>query len=242
MILEIDMGNSRIKWRCRNESGSLARGVVSDGYQPLAAEWVGLPIHRVWVASVLDEAHNEAFRQWCRTHLQVDAQFARSQARCAGVTNSYADPGLMGVDRWLAMLAAFAHSGGPCVVVQAGSALTADLLSASGEHLGGYIGPGLTMMQRALTNGTARVSPGVGVWDQLSVAPGTDTDGAVKGALAAMALGLVATAQAELGSAGLEPSLLVTGGDGPALAPHLPNVRLMPELVLDGLALALSDT
>src|SRR5690625_4421164 len=145
MILEIDMGNSRIKWRCRGESGNLARGVVSDSYQHLAAEWTALPIRRVWVASVRGEAHNEAFRQWCRTNLQLEAEFARSARHAAGVTNSYANPGLMGVDRWLAMLAAFAHTGDSCVVVQAGSALTADLLSASGEHLGGYIGPGLTM-------------------------------------------------------------------------------------------------
>ena len=241
MILEIDIGNSRIKWRCRDESGTLARGVVSDGYQQLATEWAGLPIRSIWVASVRDEAHNESFRQWCRADLRVEARFAHSQARCAGVTNSYAEPGLMGVDRWLAMLAAFAHIGGPCVVVQAGSALTADLLSASGEHLGGYIGPGLTMMQRALTNGTALVNPEGGVWDGLSVAPGTDTESAVKGALAAMALGLVATAQAEL-RPGLEPGLLITGGDAQALAAHLPNARLMPELVLDGLALALNDT
>lgn len=241
MILEIDMGNSRIKWRCRNESGSLARGVVSGGYQQLAAEWAGLPIRSVWVASVLGEAHNEAFRQWCRSHFQVEAQFARSQARCAGVTNSYANPGRLGVDRWLAMLAAFADIGGPCVVVQAGSALTVDLLNDSGEHLGGYIGPGLSMMRRALTNETALVHPDLCVLERLSAAPGTDTDGAVKGALAAMALGLVATAQAQLG-AGPQSGLLITGGDGPSLAASLPNARLMPELVLDGLALALSDT
>ena len=239
MILEIDMGNSRIKWRCRGESGNLARGVVSDSYQHLAAEWTALPIRRVWVASVRGEAHNEAFRQWCRTNLQLEAEFARSARHAAGVTNSYANPGLMGVDRWLAMLAAFAHTGGSCVVVQAGSALTADLLSASGEHLGGYIGPGLSMMQRALANGTAQVGSKGGVWDRLSVTPGTDTAGAVKGALGAMALGLVTTARTQLGAA--NASLLVTGGDGPALAAHLPNARLMPELVLDGLALALSD-
>lgn len=237
MILEIDMGNSRIKWRCRNESGSLARGVVSGDYQRLAAEWAHMPIRHIWVASVLDEAHNEEFRQWCRVHLQLEAQFARTMDHCAGVTNSYAEPSLMGVDRWLAMLAAFAHAGGPCVVVQAGSAITADLLSASGEHLGGYIGPGLVMMERALTTGTARVKPKASTWDQLSVAPGTDTNSAVKGALAAMALGLVMRAQTELG-AGPTPQLLLTGGDGPALAAHFPNAHLMPELVLDGLALA----
>src|SRR5690625_6000538 len=94
MILEIDMGNSRIKWRCRGESGNLARGVVSDSYQHLAAEWTALPIRRVWVASVRGEAHNEAFRQWCRTNLQLEAEFARdrksTRLNSSHVATSYA--------------------------------------------------------------------------------------------------------------------------------------------------------
>jgi type III pantothenate kinase len=241
MILEIDMGNSRIKWRCREESGSLAHGVLTGDYREVATEMAGKSLSNIWVASVLDQAHNQAFAQWCHTQFHIIPEFAKTQAQCAGVTNSYAQPGLMGVDRWLAMLAAFDCVGGPCVVVQAGSAITADLLGPSGKHLGGYIGPGLTMMRRALEDNTRRVKPEPSGWAQLSPVPGTDTQGAVKGALAAMALGLVATAQSELISAlGVEPTLVVTGGDGPALADRLAGSRLMPELVLDGLALALT--
>ncbi|MDQ2078205.1 type III pantothenate kinase [Marinimicrobium sp. ABcell2] len=239
MILEIDMGNSRIKWRCRGESGSLAHGILTEGYQGLLAELAGRSLTNVWVASVLDEGHNQTFARWCQTHFHVTPEFAQTQVQCAGVTNSYAEPRLMGVDRWLAMLAAFNHAGGPCVVVQAGSAITADLLSPTGKHLGGYIGPGLTMMRRALEENTRRVRPQPSAWAHLSTDPGTDTDGAVKGALTAMALGLVARAQSELNLAsGSEPALILTGGDGPALAECLEGARLVPELVLDGLAFA----
>src|SRR5690625_3485508 len=139
MILEIDMGNSRIKWRCRGESGNLARGVVSDSYQHLSAEWTALPIRRVCVASVRGEAHNEPFRQWCRTNLQLEADFARSARHAAGVTNGYPNPGLMGGAAGLPMLAAFAHAGDSGGVVRAGGALRAAPLSAQAGGGGGAV-------------------------------------------------------------------------------------------------------
>ncbi len=72
----------------------------------------------------------------------------------AGVTIRYSDPSRLGVDRWLAMLAAHAASTKACLVVDCGTALTIDKLTASGEHCGGYIIPGLALMRRSLEENT----------------------------------------------------------------------------------------
>ncbi|MDP1069535.1 type III pantothenate kinase, partial [Klebsiella pneumoniae] len=78
--------------------------------------------------------------------------------------------GRMGVDRWLAMLAAWQRVGQSCWVVDCGSAITLDLLDAEGRHQGGYILPGLRLMQQSLLGNTAEVRVDRDV-EHYSVAP-----------------------------------------------------------------------
>lgn len=245
MILEIDMGNSRIKWRLRSQSARLAGGVLEGSYLALGdLPALDEPLEQVWVASVLAPELNQKFSSWCEKHLGVRPRFARSQRFCAGLINGYQDFERLGVDRWLAMVAAFSVRGGPALVVQAGSAITVDLIAASGQHLGGYIGPGLGMMRRSLGSETDGVDPGAAPWGSLSLDPGTDTQGAVQAALGAMALGIIERGLGvleEQESSFAEPMIYLAGGDGPLLYEHLPRAFLASELVLDGLAPVLSS-
>ncbi len=249
MILEVDMGNSRIKWRLRSQSARLAGGVLDGSYEPLKGVLPSRqPLEHIWVASVLDSEINQKFSRWCSEHLEVQPNFAQPQCRCAGVISGYRDFELLGVDRWLAMVAAFSASSGPVLVIQAGSALTVDLIASNGQHLGGYIGPGLEMMRRSLGSETDRVDPGVNRWQSLALAAGADTEAAVQAALGAMVLGVIERGLNELkkhesGFGQLsEPSVYLAGGDGPLLAEHLPRALLAPELVLDGLAAVLGSS
>ena len=73
------------------------------------------------------------------------------------MTSGYRDPERLGVDRWLALIAARERSKQPTVIVDAGSACTIDLLDSEGRHLGGYILPGLTAMGEALVRGTHQI-------------------------------------------------------------------------------------
>ncbi len=244
MILEIDMGNSRIKWRLRSQSARLAGGVLEGSFETLTEHLIlEQPLEQVWVASVLNPEINQRFTLWCELFLGVRPQFAQSQRCCAGLINGYQDFERLGVDRWLAMVAAFSVRGGPALVVQAGSAITVDLITASGQHLGGYIGPGLGMMRRSLSTETDRVDPGVDPWRSLSLDPGTDTQRAVQAALGAMALGVIERGWDVLKehASFAEPMIYLAGGDGPLLHEHLPRAFLAPELVLDGLAPVLSS-
>jgi type III pantothenate kinase len=67
-------------------------------------------------------------------------------------------PAELGADRLVNAIAAFERYGGPCVVVDFGTATTFDVISAKGEYLGGAIAPGLGISAEALFSRTARLS------------------------------------------------------------------------------------
>ena len=87
----------------------------------------------------------------------ITPEVALVQRGVAGVKPSYSDLSRLGVDRWLAMLAAFSVTQSECVVMSAGSALTADWLDASGNHLGGVIAPGYARLVESLHRDLAQV-------------------------------------------------------------------------------------
>lgn len=248
MILELDMGNTRIKWRLRSDSGNVARGNLSSSspFPELTAalEMAGLypdkePLTRALVASVLGDERNHELRIWCEENFAVTAEFARSGARVGEVCSGYAAPESLGVDRWLALLAGYAIARQACVIVDCGSALTVDLLNSSGEHLGGYIAPGLKLMRHALLGYTQRIQVAY-TPANFSLAPGCDTETCVTAAQSAMAYGLIELALRQLRQhVAEEPALILTGGDADWLHSCFPAAQIRAELVLDGLSLAL---
>ena len=73
----------------------------------------------------------------------------------AGVVNGYADPSLLGVDRWVAVVGAYHRVRGAVVVADIGTAATIDVVAADGRHRGGYIVPGPRLMVASLLGGTS---------------------------------------------------------------------------------------
>ncbi len=241
MILEIDWGNSRIKWRLLGESGTLAAdSAAGDDLDAVAAQIAAtfpasLSLTAVRVASVRPEGHEVQMSDWVRKHWQLTPWFARSTASRGGVVNAYAQPELLGVDRWLGLLAARSVSTASAVIIQAGTALTADLLDSQGRHLGGYIAPGWQTMRRALNQSTARVYSDQAPPERLRLKPATDTAAAVEAALSAMVLGFVQNAYAQLSESA---RLIVAGGDAGVICSHFSQAKHWPDIVLDGLAVA----
>lgn len=81
----------------------------------------------------------------------------KSQAYACGVRNAYLEPERLGIDRWLGVIAAHHLVTGDVVVVDAGTAIKIDVVNQAGLHLGGYITPGLIMMEESLLSKTARI-------------------------------------------------------------------------------------
>ncbi len=244
MILELDIGNTRCKWRLAGAGAPAGR----DGACPvdgLGAVLAALPergaIARVRAGCVRGPQVEAAVGAAVRGALGLEAEFARSRARAAGVRNAYAEPERLGVDRWLAMLAGFAEVGGAVCVLDCGSAITADLVDAGGDHRGGYIVPGLAMMRASLLAETDRVRfAAAGAGAGAGTAPGRNTAEAVGGGTLLAAAGFLAAARARFERDCPGAAMLLTGGDAQTIAACLDfPVQLRPQLVLDGLCRAL---
>ncbi len=228
MILQMDIGNSATKWRLRDAGRTVEQGVVEAG--EILPEPVMQPA-AVWVASVADSDSEARLAALSLQRWDLEPWFARSSAAACGIANSYSEPQRMGVDRWLAMIAAYGLVGGAVCVVDAGSALTIDFLDTAGRHRGGYILPGMAMMERALLGDTARVRFGEAPRDRLE--PGNSTESAVYNGLQLAQVGAVATAMERFGSG---CALVFGGGKGELLRQLLgQGGRYEPQLVLDGL-------
>jgi len=228
----LDIGNSAAKWIHIDVDGAIFQGRIDT---PSLVEALGgdLAGATVLVASVAaPELQDSLFSQL--SALSKNVWFARSRASLDGLENSYEDPERMGVDRWLAMLAARRRVSGRVCVVDAGSALTIDLIARDGHHEGGYIIPGTALMERALFADTARVRDSAPA--KTSVVPGRSTAEAVSHGLLLAQAGAVRLAMSLAEARGDCPQLLLCGGGAAQLAGVLGLAHdAVPNLVLEGL-------
>lgn len=240
MILVVDMGNTRIKWRVAEGEIHLAQGYIASDAQLSTLNEKIFPfrdaIAQVLVASVLSLDMEERFSSWCQDFLGKGAQFVRSQPYACGVYNAYEDSTLLGVDRWLALISGFNRVGKACVVVSCGTAVTVDLIAGNGRHLGGYIAPGFNLMLGALNRNTHLVKVNFDA-SLLTLNPGRNTQAATHSAAAAMLIGLINSARSHLRNFERvdDIDVLVSGGDGEKITPLLGDATFIPDLVLDGL-------
>ncbi|MEO0443549.1 MAG: type III pantothenate kinase [Pseudomonadota bacterium] len=257
MILEIDIGNSGLKWRLREGKTITVQGRSSreqfSGYDAFfdgIGQQINGSLQQVLVSTVVP-TEQQALTEACFRCFRLSPWYADVVPACAGVVNGYKRVEQMGVDRWMAILAAHNLFAADCLVVDGGTALTVDLLLASGEHRGGYIVPGLSLMRHALFRDTDRVKLSeISYHKQPNVGQSTQT--AVASGLSNMHLGLILLSLEELESQSVQtPRIILTGGCAKALNSmlhaYLGNrgeqarvkaIELIPSLVFDGLALA----
>ncbi|WP_217477766.1 type III pantothenate kinase [Stutzerimonas stutzeri] len=244
MILELDCGNSFVKWRVITEPGAspVAEGVSTQADElarQLSDRNVG-GISRCRLVSVRSDEETAAIVSVLSASLSVDVAIARPANSIAGVVNGYNDPWRLGLDRWLAIVAAYELCKRACLVVDLGTAITVDLVARDGAHLGGYIAPGIALLRGQLFAHTRRIrydrSETESALDDL--APGKDTAEGVERGCLLMARSYVssqiALARNYLGD---DFAIYVTGGDV-ALVADFPSVNCVPDLVFRGLAIA----
>ena len=144
MIL-LDCGNRNLKaqfWESGRLQASFA-GSYHSGWQQRLGHWMqGLSAKHCYLASVLDSTRHEELDQLLASQFGAAVTRYMSTAKALGVTNGYQQPERLGVDRWMTLLAALKMSSGDRIIIDAGSAITLDLLRADGQHLGGAILPG----------------------------------------------------------------------------------------------------
>jgi len=240
MILEIDAGNTFVKWRLLNHLDVVKRGrfLTEQLSRSIPVEWQA-PVTEIRVASVAGKDVNQQIGSVLSGYHAIEIQFAQTTYVCAGVKNSYAQPERMGVDRWLAMLAAYNNVKRACCVVDCGSAITIDFIDAAGEHQGGYILPGLRLMKQGLLSNTAEIQVDRSM-SSFDLEPGRDTSAAVDHGINYLFLSLVEKVARDINTPMESYQLFVTGGDGQLFASLVEGAEYFSDLVLDGLAWSLS--
>lgn len=244
-MLLLDVGNTYTKWEA-SISNSCIHGSfytkeliqqltkLLDVYPNIcvvAASWVGKKETKPDIEQML---------------MERGIQFveARSESEWGGLKNGYYDCAKLGVDRWLAMLGLWRRERKAFCVVDAGTALTFDFVRSDGQHLGGYIVPGVRTMIGSLNSATALIDCSLSAGDMIMV-PGRNTHEAVQ---RGVVLSLVGAIDCILGkvSADLcikEIDCFIGGGDAELLQPLLGSKWQLEEfLVLSGLKAYLHKT
>ncbi len=240
MILLVDIGNNRIK-TAQLKNGEMESYTACPHRRRLSAAvldqcWGHLPVpSQVWVANVTGEQNAALVSRWIATRWQCAVYFAASRAHELGVSNAYSQPGNLGVDRWMGLLACRQSDLCPAILVSCGTALTIDVIDAGGRHLGGYLAPGLKTQRDSLCESTEIMLTETVEESSLELA--TDTEKAIiRGTLYSIVSLINQSAEQLTDKYNIDFSRVITGGDAPLVMPLLDGDWLhRPALVLTGL-------
>jgi type III pantothenate kinase len=190
-------------------------------------------IHGIVISSVVPPL-DPVLRQVCERYFELRPLFIEPGVK-TGMPVQYDNPAEVGADRIVNAVAAFEKYGGPCVIVDFGTATTFDCVSAKGEYLGGVICPGIGISADALFERTARL-PRVEIRKPARVI-GSNTVGSLQSGLYYGYLGLVdGILELLLAELGRETRVLATGGLGPMIGTGSKYIKQVDEfLTLDGL-------
>ncbi len=184
------------------------------------------------LSAQLDQAVRQATQrsvQWVGDELELPIEVLTDQ------------PTQTGVDRVLNIVAAFEQMQKPCVVVDAGTAITLDACDEKGRFVGGVIAPGARLMLDSMNRGTARLP---------AVAPAVPAEALGKNTAAAMQAGVYYALRGLVREfmeswatqLGHWPDLIATGGDAELLFKDWELLHaIAPDLTLYGIALAYTE-
>ncbi|HQT26425.1 MAG TPA: type III pantothenate kinase [Burkholderiales bacterium] len=231
MKLFVDSGNSRVKWGMHDGEKWVALGKSDrDGFKGLALLWKKFSPYSALGSNVAGSKVQESLEECIPS---ICFNWIKSEKSRCGVENAYDIPEKLGTDRWAALIGArkLLPEGG--LVIGAGTALTADILSAEGRFEGGIIAPGLKTMNASL-KGSTRLDFGQGHY---AFPPKNTNDAVMTGAILCLS-GAIEKLSRSLGN----PQCLIHGGDAKRLLPHLDEkVKIEENLVLEGLLLLSGD-
>ena len=240
--LLVDAGNTAVKWAQLGADG--LTDMKSELYPETMSSQFFLELwnelkkpERVIVSCVAGDdtwlaMHSASKELWNSEAVKVSA--AKEEH---GLINAYENISSLGSDRWCAMIAARQQVKGAFMVVSAGTALTIDVINASGQHQGGYILPGLNLMRQSLAAQTANIKAET-VKNQIpSLSLANSTVGCVEAGIHMATVSFIKSVYEKESVNGEHMHCYLSGGNAKVLAELLScECSVIPNLVLLGLA------
>jgi type III pantothenate kinase len=248
VLLAIDVGNTQSHigafeagtlvehWRFATDGEDTADELAVRVSNLLALHGIELGAVTGSIASSVVPRLNPEYTRMCERYLGAPCLMVGPGVR-TGMAVRLDNPHELGADRLVNAVAAFDRFGGPCAVVDFGTAITFDAISAQGEYLGGVIGPGVQISMEALTERAARL-PKVDLAEPSGVIGRTTQQSLQSGMVYGFAGAIDAIArrvQAELGEG---TSFVATGGMAASIVPYCETIEEVDDLLtLTGLRL-----
>lgn len=239
MNLLVDIGNSRIKMCILTGRELLGRVLYDYSNVEFHAKWLDSVVDKpedIYLISVGSTEIERALSDACYQRWSLRPKSLSSEQSCCGVRNGYSAPSELGIDRWAAIVGAYTFIGNSVLVIDCGTACTADVIDKNGNHLGGAIMPGQQMMQQSLLAGTERIA----VIDTIRTGDplGRTTSECVALGISDALVGFIERIERDaVNLLGTDLCVVITGGGAQALLPLLGgHVRHVEELLFMGMS------
>jgi type III pantothenate kinase len=251
VLLAIDVGNTQTHfgtfdgkslvehWRVATEVEATTDELAARLASLLALRDIGLDsVSGAIVSSVVPQL-TPGYAEMSERYLSVRCLLVGPGVR-TGMPIRLENPRELGADRLVNAVAAYDRFGGPCAVVDFGTAVTFDAVSGDGEYLGGVIGPGVVISMEALASRTAKLPPiELGEPPPPAQVIGRSTQASLQSGIVYGFAGAVdAIARRVQRELGAETSFIATGGHANAIVPYCEMVDEIDDLLtLTGLRL-----
>lgn len=231
----MDVGNTRTKYV--TVKGDQRSSTSYCENEHITASWLTLNFPQATefiLANVNNENFTKLIERWT-DNAGIDFQLLKTKSQQFELKCAYQNPSQLGIDRWLAMLGAnLLFPKKNCLVVDAGTATTIDVISDQGQHLGGWILPGIDMLYQSLVTNTQKIIAEKS--DRPSVALGKTTSECVNNATWAITVGTIELQLEKMKKQQVELEILITGGNCTQISSLLKDTHhLIDDLIFIGM-------
>ena len=252
-IVAVDVGNSTVKVAVTIEAGTTPQietfPLDQVAWESEVCRWVQQIVaarHARWLVSTVNRSASEPLRKAVNQHCSTALNWQTLNYRDVPIELDVQHPERVGIDRVISCFAAAQRFPLPLIVVDAGSAVTVDHVTANREGHpvfgGGAIYPGIRLQLGALQTGTeglkqtSQSSGGIDQRQSATLRPGKYTDQAIRLGILAAVVGGVERLRDDYFECEDSGHLIVTGGDGPVISEILrPKHESIEHLVCLGI-------
>ncbi len=222
MIVLIDIGNSRTKYAQLNDDKLSATIQVNN--QDVSCDYFTRHFDiasQIVVANVGNSDLTDKLKKWC-VLAKIKFTQVHSEQQKNTLTSAYQQPTQLGIDRWLALLAATKlYPQQSVLIVDAGTATTVDFVTGDGQHQGGWILAGINALFNSILSHSTLVHATNKT--EASLVFGDNTTDNVNNACWAATLGMITQAIQQVQENSCLDKIVLTGGNGRALTELLLN-------------------